>query len=235
MGKLARLPRATAPSPPERDPRARVGDFREFVGTLPLVEHPRAGGTLHGVRRAVLPPRLSARQPDSRTGTTSSTATAGAKRSSSSTGRTTSPSSPAGSAPRRAKRPACSRSTRANAVSIKQIELAIVNRAWDEGWIVPRPPARGPAALVAVVGSGPAGLACAQQLARAGETVTVFERDESAGGLVRFGVPEFKIEKRLVDRRVEQLVGGGRRVRLRCRRRCGRAAPRSCTSATTPS
>ncbi len=96
-----------------------------------------------------------------------------------------------------------------DAVSIKQIELAIVNRAWDEGWIVPQRPTASTGRRVAVVGSGPAGLACAQQLARAGEEVTVFERDEAAGGLIRFGVPEFKIEKRLVERRVEQLVAEG--------------------------
>jgi glutamate synthase (NADPH) small chain len=96
-----------------------------------------------------------------------------------------------------------------DAVSIKQIELAIVNRAWDEGWIVPQPPAVSTGRSIAVVGSGPAGLACAQQLARAGEHVTVYERDEAAGGLIRFGVPEFKIEKRLVERRVEQLVAEG--------------------------
>jgi glutamate synthase (NADPH/NADH) small chain len=96
-----------------------------------------------------------------------------------------------------------------DAVSIKQIELAIVNRAWDEGWIVPQPPAASTGRSIAVVGSGPAGLACAQQLARAGEQVTVYERDEAAGGLIRFGVPEFKIEKRLVERRVEQLVAEG--------------------------
>src|SRR6185312_16038347 len=72
-----------------------------------------------------------------------------------------------------------------NAVSIKQIELAIVNRAWEEGWIAPRPPSTRTGRSVAVVGSGPAGLACAQQLARAGESVTVYERDEAPGGLVR--------------------------------------------------
>src|SRR5476649_2509862 len=71
-----------------------------------------------------------------------------------------------------------------DAVSIKQIELAIVNRAWDEGWIVPQPPAARTGRRVAVVGAGPAGLACAQQLARAGEHVTVYERDEAAGGLI---------------------------------------------------
>ena len=96
-----------------------------------------------------------------------------------------------------------------DAVSIKQIELAIVNRAWDEGWIVPLRAATSTGRRVAVVGSGPAGLACAQQLARAGEAVTLYERDEAAGGLIRFGVPEFKIEKRLVERRVEQLVAEG--------------------------
>jgi glutamate synthase (NADPH) small chain len=96
-----------------------------------------------------------------------------------------------------------------NAVSIKQVERAIVDRAWDEGWIAPQPAASKTGRRVAVVGSGPAGLACAQQLARAGETVVVYERDEAAGGLVRFGVPEFKIEKRLVERRVEQLRAEG--------------------------
>ncbi len=101
-----------------------------------------------------------------------------------------------------------------DAVTIKQIELAIVDRAWDEGWIVPRPPRHETGQSVAVVGSGPAGMAAAQQLRRAGHGVTLFERDEAAGGLARFGVPDFKIEKRVVQRRVEQLVAEG--VELRC-------------------
>ncbi|MFL5913970.1 MAG: glutamate synthase subunit beta [Gaiellaceae bacterium] len=96
-----------------------------------------------------------------------------------------------------------------NAVTIKQIELAIVDRGWDEGWIVPRPPARRTGRSVAVVGSGPSGLAAAQQLARSGHDVTVFERDEAGGGLLRFGVPDFKIEKRVVERRLEQLTAEG--------------------------
>ena len=96
-----------------------------------------------------------------------------------------------------------------DAVTIKQIELAIVNRAWEEGWIVPQPPATRTGQTVAVIGAGPAGLACAQQLNRAGHAVTVFERDEAGGGLVRFGVPDFKIEKWLVERRLEQLEAEG--------------------------
>ena len=96
-----------------------------------------------------------------------------------------------------------------NAVTIKQIELAIVDRGWEEGWIAAQPPRTRSGRSVAVVGSGPAGLACAQQLARAGHDVTVFERDEAAGGLLRFGVPDFKIEKHVVERRVQQLAAEG--------------------------
>ncbi len=103
-----------------------------------------------------------------------------------------------------------------DAVTIKQIEHAIVERAWAEGWIKAEPPSerRLTGQRVAVVGSGPAGMAAAQQLRRAGHDVTLFERDEAAGGLVRFGVPDFKIEKRVVERRVQQLLDEG--VQLRC-------------------
>jgi glutamate synthase (NADPH/NADH) small chain len=100
-----------------------------------------------------------------------------------------------------------------NAVTIKQIELAIVSRGWEEGWIVPQPPATRSGRSVAVVGSGPSGLACAQQLNRAGHLVTVFERDEAGGGLLRFGVPDFKIEKSVVERRLEQLGAEGVELR----------------------
>jgi glutamate synthase (NADPH) small chain len=101
-----------------------------------------------------------------------------------------------------------------DAVTIKQIENAIINRAWAEGWVAPQPPRRESGHAVAVVGSGPAGMAAAQQLRRAGHRVTLFERDEAIGGLVRFGVPDFKIEKAIVQRRVEQLIAEG--VEVRC-------------------
>jgi glutamate synthase (NADPH/NADH) small chain len=101
-----------------------------------------------------------------------------------------------------------------DAVTIKQIENAIINRAFDEGWVVPAPPAFETGRRVAVVGSGPAGLAAAQQLRRAGHGVVVFERDEAAGGLVRFGVPDFKIEKWVVERRLAQLEAEGVEFRL---------------------
>jgi glutamate synthase (NADPH/NADH) small chain len=101
-----------------------------------------------------------------------------------------------------------------DSVTIKQIELSIVDRAFKEGWVKPEPPRRESGHSVAVVGSGPAGMAAAQQLRRAGHSVTLFERDEAAGGLVRFGVPDFKIEKTVVQRRVEQLIAEG--VELRC-------------------
>ncbi|HZJ28893.1 MAG TPA: FAD-dependent oxidoreductase, partial [Solirubrobacterales bacterium] len=101
-----------------------------------------------------------------------------------------------------------------DSVTIKQIEQSIVDHAWREGWVGPEPPEVESGHTVAVVGSGPAGMAAAQQLRRLGHAVTLFERDEAGGGLVRFGVPDFKIEKRVVERRVQQLVAEG--VELRC-------------------
>jgi glutamate synthase (NADPH) small chain len=96
-----------------------------------------------------------------------------------------------------------------NPVTIKTIECAIVDRGWQEGWIQPSPSARRTGKRVAVVGSGPAGMACAQQLARAGHSVTLFEKADRIGGLLRYGIPDFKMEKGLVDRRVEQMHAEG--------------------------
>ena len=94
-------------------------------------------------------------------------------------------------------------------VTIKNIELSIAERAFEEGWIVPRPPATRTGKRVAIVGSGPAGLAAADQLNRAGHSVTVFERADRIGGLLRYGIPEFKIEKRFVDRRLRIMEAEG--------------------------
>jgi glutamate synthase (NADPH/NADH) small chain len=96
-----------------------------------------------------------------------------------------------------------------NPVTIKTIECAIVDRAWKEGWIQPEPPALRSGKKVAIVGSGPAGLACAQQLARAGHDVHVFEKHAKAGGLLRYGIPDFKMDRRHVDRRVTQMEAEG--------------------------
>ncbi|APW60140.1 glutamate synthase subunit beta [Paludisphaera borealis] len=94
-------------------------------------------------------------------------------------------------------------------VTIKQIEVGIIDRAWDEGWVQPEPPKTLTGKKVAVVGSGPAGLAAAQQLARAGHSVTVFERADRIGGLLRYGIPDFKMEKRVLDRRLVQMEAEG--------------------------
>jgi glutamate synthase (NADPH) small chain len=94
-------------------------------------------------------------------------------------------------------------------VTIKSIECAIVDRGWKEGWITPQVPARKTGKSVAVVGSGPAGMACAQQLARAGHSVTVFEKSDRVGGLLRYGIPDFKMEKHLINRRCVQMEAEG--------------------------
>jgi glutamate synthase (NADPH/NADH) small chain len=95
------------------------------------------------------------------------------------------------------------------AVSIKLIERSIVERAWEEGWIHPEPPEQNTGKKVAVVGSGPSGLAAAQQLRRAGHSVTVYEKNDRLGGLMRYGIPNFKLEKHVLDRRIEQMRAEG--------------------------
>jgi len=94
-------------------------------------------------------------------------------------------------------------------VTIKTIECQIVDRAWDEGWVQPQVPEKKTGKTVAVVGSGPAGLSCAQQLARAGHSVTLFEKNDRIGGLLRYGIPDFKMEKHYIDRRMRQMEAEG--------------------------
>ncbi|MBP5991596.1 MAG: glutamate synthase subunit beta [Piscinibacter sp.] len=104
---------------------------------------------------------------------------------------------------------ACTLNVNDDAVGIKSIEHAIIDRAWAEGWVQPRKALAKTGKKIAVVGSGPAGLAAAQQLARAGHDVTVFEKNDAPGGLLRFGIPDFKMEKSHIDRRVEQMKAEG--------------------------
>ena len=104
---------------------------------------------------------------------------------------------------------ACTLNINSDAVGIKSIEHAIIDRGWKEGWVKPMPADKKTGKQVAVVGSGPAGMAAAQQLARAGHAVTVFEKNDRVGGLLRYGIPDFKMEKSHIDRRVEQMQAEG--------------------------
>ncbi len=109
---------------------------------------------------------------------------------------------------------ACTLRINDDAVGIKSIEHAIIDRAWESGWVQPQPPAQRTGRKVAVIGSGPAGLAAAQQLARVGHSVVVFEKNDRIGGLLRYGIPDFKMEKSLIDRRVAQLQAEGVEFRV---------------------
>ncbi|MGD9773500.1 glutamate synthase subunit beta [Diaphorobacter sp.] len=108
---------------------------------------------------------------------------------------------------------ACTLNINDDPVGIKSIEHAIIDRAWEHGWVQPQPAARKTGKKVAIVGAGPAGLAAAQQLARAGHDVTLFEKNDRVGGLLRYGIPDFKLDKAHIDRRVQQLVAEGVTIR----------------------
>jgi glutamate synthase (NADPH/NADH) small chain len=108
---------------------------------------------------------------------------------------------------------ACVANINGDAIGIKSIEHAIIDRAWAEGWVKPQKPKAQTGKKVAVVGAGPAGLAAAQQLVRAGHDVTLFEKNDQVGGLLRYGIPDFKLNKSHIDRRVEQLLAEGLKIR----------------------
>ena len=109
---------------------------------------------------------------------------------------------------------ACTLNINNDAVGIKSIEHAIIDKGWEMGWVRPQPPASKTGKKVAIVGSGPAGLACAQQLARAGHEVVLYEKNDRIGGLLRYGIPDFKMEKLLIDRRMEQMRAEGVEFRV---------------------
>ena len=220
MGKLGGFLQIERHGIPQRDPRERAHDYQEFLLTRPVAELREQGGALHGLRRAVLPQRLPARQPDPRLERPRLPRTASRTRSRELHATNNFPEFTGRLCPAPCEAACVLEIREGDAVTIKQIEHAIIDRAWEEGWVTPQPPRRETGQGVAVVGSGPAGMAAAQQLRRAGHRVTLFERDEAAGGLVRFGVPDFKIEKTVVQRRVEQLVAEG--VELRCGVEVGR-------------
>ena len=109
---------------------------------------------------------------------------------------------------------ACTLNINDDPVGIKSIEHFIIDKGWEEGWVAPQPPKRKTGKRVAVVGSGPAGMACAQQLGRAGHEVVLFEKADRIGGLLRYGIPDFKMEKYHIDRRVEQMRAEGVEFRV---------------------
>ena len=204
----------------------RLRDWQRGLPARSGCRAARAGRALHGLRHSVLPSGLPARQPDSGLERSRLSRIAGAPRSSGCTRPTTSPSSPAGCARRRAKARACSASTTIRSRSSASSCRSSSARSTKAGSCRARRRARTGKA-VAVVGSGPAGLAAADQLNRAGHMVTVFERADRIGGLLRYGIPEFKLEKRHLDRRLALHGAGRRRVphrRQHRRRRAGRRA-----------
>jgi glutamate synthase (NADPH/NADH) small chain len=208
VGELGAFLKVDRVDNPERKPADRVHDFREFVGTLPLAELQQQGARC---MECGVPFCHSGCPVDNLIPDWNDLVYRDRWREASEQLHRTNnfPDFTGRLCPAPCEASCVLEIREGEAVTIKQIELSIVNRAWEEGWIVPRPAAVKSGRSVAVVGSGPSGLACAQQLARAGHAVTLYERDEAAGGLVRFGVPDFKIEKTVVQRRVEQLQAEG--------------------------
>ncbi len=212
MGELGAFLKITRVTPPERDPRERVADYKEIYQVLPEAEAARQGARCMecGVPFCHDGCPLGNLIPD-----WNDLVYRGRWREAIEQLHATNdfPEWTGLICPAPCE-PACVLAINDDPVSIKQIELAIVERAWEEGWIQPRPPATRTGRTVGIVGSGPAGLAAAAHLNRAGHGVVVYERDEGPGGLLRFGVPDFKLEKWYIDRRVALLEAEG--VRFEC-------------------
>ncbi len=190
------------------------------LSAVPRRERAHPGRALHGLRRALLPHRLPAHQPDSRLERPGLSRAAGAKPSRQLHATNNFPEFTGRICPAPCEA-ACVLGINEPPVTIKHIEKTIVDRAFAEGLIHAGAAAHTTGKRVAVVGSGPAGLAAAQQLARAGHDVTVFEKADRIGGLLRYGIPNFKMEKHLIDRRLEQMRAEG--VKFHDQRACGRA------------
>ena len=214
MGELGAFLKITRAETPERPPAERVGDHREFVKVLPLVELKQQGARCMecGVPFCHSGCPLGNLIPDWNDLVYRDRFDEAIEQ----LHRTNNfPEFTGRLCPAPCEAACVLEIDEGNAVTIKQIELAIVDRAWEAGWVVTQPPRERTGRTVAVVGSGPSGLAAAQELNRAGHTVTVLERDEAGGGLMRFGVPDFKIEKTVIERRLRQLADEGVEFRYR--------------------
>ena len=211
-------------------PDVRRKTWKEFVKPLPEPELSRAGGALHGLRHSVLSQRLSGQQPDPGLEQPGLSRPVAKRRCDALHSTNNFPEFTGRICPAPCEA-SCTLNIDDNPVTIKTIECAIVDRGWEEGWIVPHPPSHRTGKRVAVVGSGPAGMACAQQLARAGHAVTLFEKNDRIGGLLRYGIPDFKMEKHLIDRRIEQMAAEG--VAFRTGIEVGVTLPMDCAAATT--
>ncbi len=198
--------------PRRRPVPVRIMDWKEVYEEQRRHRAAAPGRPLHGLRHPVLPPGLPARQPDPRVERPGLARRLARRPSSACTRPTTSRSSPGGCARRRASRRACSASTSPRSRSSRSRSPSSTGPS-PTARVSPQPPERLTGKTVAVVGSGPAGLAAAQQLTRAGHTVAVFERADRIGGLLRYGIPEFKMEKSVLDRRLAQMEAEGTRFR----------------------
>ncbi len=208
MGELGAFLKITRAETPERPPSERVGDHREFVKVLPLVELKQQGARCMecGVPFCHSGCPLGNLIPDWNDLVYRDRFDEAIEQ----LHRTNNfPEFTGRLCPAPCEAACVLEIDEGNAVTIKQIELAIADRAWEAGWVVAQPPRERTGRTVVVVGSGPSGLAAAQELNRAGHTVTVLERDEAGGGLMRFGVPDFKIEKTVIERRLRQLADEG--------------------------